>query len=92
MKRLLTMLVGSGMLLMGAQAFAAEPMASGSKNNTASHDMTPDQMAKRDQAMKDCMAKQKSMSATMSQDDMTTACKTEMKAKHDAMMKEGTAK
>lgn len=78
MKKLKTLLMCSGMLMVGALATAADPMpAANSKNDMAMHDTM----------MKDCMTKQKEMNSSMSSDDMMKACKTKM-MEHDSMMKD----
>lgn len=82
MKLFKTMLMCSGMAMLGAQALAADPMpGSNPKSDMAAHDMM----------MKDCMAKQKEMNSGMSSDDMTKTCKTKM-MEHDSMMKDCMAK
>lgn len=89
MNRFVTTMVCSAALLTGAQAFAAEPIASNSKNNTATEKMTPDQMAKHDTAMKDCVTQQKAMNSTMSAAEVDTTCKAQLKAKRDSMKMDG---
>jgi hypothetical protein len=88
MNKLMTSLMCSGMLFAGAQAFAADPPAqTPATGDKPMMTMTPEMKAKHDAAMKDCMDKQKAANATMSTDDMTKACKSEMKMKHDATAK-----
>jgi hypothetical protein len=72
MKRIVTSLAASGLILMGAQAFA---------DDSASQQPT---MAQKQQMMKDCMAKQATDNSTLSKTDMKKACKDQMKM-HSSM-------
>jgi pentapeptide MXKDX repeat protein len=91
MRKLISIGMCAGMLLLSSQAFSQDTPSQDTSTKPATGAST-DAMSSHHQMMKDCMTDQQAKNSAMSKDDMTKACRAQVKMKEQQMKSSGTDK